>query len=72
MQHTFKRPTFARFDEPVNVIGHDHPRRNVVALAVEKKQSVLKQSGDMFVAQATAAMPGVQILLGSLANFRFI
>ena len=54
----------------MNVIWHDTPREQIVSLAVKMQQGILRNSRDVWLAQPTFAMSGVQILFRTTTNDR--
>jgi hypothetical protein len=69
MQHVSQWKAFPRFNQRVNVIGHDAPSQKTIALSVKMKQRILNQARDVRLTQPAAAMTGIEVLLNAAAKF---
>ena len=68
LHDTTQREPRQCLDQRVYMVGHDDPRQQAIALAVEMQQRVLDHSGYALVAQPARTMPLVGVAFDSLAQ----
>lgn len=61
MEYPPERMARDHFDQAVNMIGHDAPGQQVVALAIKMQQCVLDQFGDSGIAQEASSVASVLV-----------
>jgi hypothetical protein len=64
-----RRPAGQRLKQRMDVIGHNHPLQQAIALGIEKEQRVLGHAGDRRFAQHTGAVPRVPVILDAFPAF---
>ncbi len=64
-----ERPALPGLDHRVDMVGHDAPGDEGVALLVEVKKGVLDDGGGLWVAQKAGAMTCVEVLFDAATFF---
>ncbi len=61
--------TRQRLDQHIDMVRHDAPFEQAIALAIEMKQRLLHDLGDTRIAEVTLPMPGVFVGVETSAQF---
>ncbi len=69
IHHSAERPALLHLGEEVNVIGHDDPRDELIAGAIEVKEGVFDDGGDVRAAEPAGPVAGVEPGFDALAAF---
>jgi len=69
MQHVRQRKSFPRFDQRMNMIGHDAPGQKTITLSVKMKQCAFGQARNVRLVEPAGAVTGIEVFLNTAAKF---